>query len=142
MTVRYTEVLSTAIYQDALTIRREVFIKEQGVSEAIEIDGEEGCLHFVLYSDTQPMATCRLLKKEPHIAKLQRMAVLKEGRGLQLGKQLMSEAEKIAAAHGFKEIILGAQNTAIGFYEKLGYHTDGPEFLDANIPHHMMKKEL
>lgn len=142
MTVRYTEDLATAIYQDALTIRRDVFIKEQGVSEEIEIEGEEGCLHFVLYQDDNPVATCRLLKKEHHVAKLQRMAVLKEGRGLQLGKELMREAEKIAAEHGINEIILGAQNTAIGFYEKLGYQIEGDEFLDANIPHHMMKKML
>lgn len=142
MTVRYTEDLTTSIYQDALTIRRDVFIKEQGVSEAIEIEGEEGCLHFVLYHNERPLATCRLLKKDSRIAKLQRMAVLKEGRGHQFGRELMVAAEKIAADHGFHRIVLGAQNTAIGFYEKLGYQVEGDEFLDADIPHHMMEKTL
>lgn len=142
MTIKFTEDLTTSIYQDALAIRREVFMKEQGVSEAIEIDGEENCLHFVLYHNGQAIATCRLLKEDKEVVKLQRMAVLKNSRNLSIGKKLMLEAEKVAAEQGFKRIILGAQNTAIGFYTKLGYAIYGNEFLDANIPHHMMEKRL
>lgn len=142
MTIDYTEDLSSTIYQDALAIRRDVFMKEQGVSEEIEIEGEDQCLHFVLYQEAKALATCRLLKKEEGVAKLQRMAVLKEARKHHFGQALMLEAEKIAAEQGFKEIILGAQNTAMGFYEKLGYQSYGDEFLDADIPHHMMKKAL
>lgn len=142
MTVLYTKDLATSIYQDALTIRRDVFIKEQGVPEELEIEGEEACLHFVLYQGNRAVATCRLLKKSPGAAKLQRMAVLKSHRNLHLGKELLIATEERAKEEGFQHIILGAQNTAIGFYESLGYVTDGPEFLDANIPHHLMVKKL
>lgn len=142
MEVKYTEDLTSHIYQDALAIRTAVFIQEQGVPTALEIENEADCVHFVLYNHDEALATCRLLKKEKGLVKLQRMAVLKKGRGLHLGKQLMMATENYAREQGYKKIILGAQNTALGFYQKIGYEIVGPEFLDANIPHHMMEKVI
>jgi predicted GNAT family N-acyltransferase len=35
-----------------------------------------------------------------------------------------------------------ARDTAIGFYEKLGYKVKGDGFIEVNVPHHVMEKEL
>ncbi|WP_314208964.1 GNAT family N-acetyltransferase [Vagococcus salmoninarum] len=142
MIVNYTDNLNNLIYDDALTIRKKVFIDEQGVPAELEYENEAECLHFVLYDTHRPVATCRLLLKSATTAKLQRMAVSKESRKQNLGKILITETESIAKNRGIQTIVLGAQNTAIGFYEKLGYHITGPEFMDANIPHHNMEKTL
>jgi len=40
--INYSTDLSSKTYQDALSIRKEVFIKEQNVEPDIEIDGVEG----------------------------------------------------------------------------------------------------
>ena len=142
MEIKYTTDLNSTIYQDALKIRYEVFVNEQKVPPELEIDEEANCLHFVLYNQNEALATCRLYKKTTEIVKLQRMAVLKSARGSQLGRKLMLATEAKAVELGYQKIILGAQNTAIGFYQTLGYQIDGPEFLDAGIPHHLMEKVL
>ncbi|MEJ7682070.1 MAG: GNAT family N-acetyltransferase [Segetibacter sp.] len=35
-----------------------------------------------------------------------------------------------------------ARKSAVGFYEKLGYKIVGDEFLELNIPHYIMEKQL
>ena len=142
MEIKYTEDLNSTIYEDALKIRYEVFVDEQKVPADLEVDDEASCLHFVLYKKDDALATCRLYKKSAETVKLQRMAVLKSARGSKIGIALMEATEVKAAELGYHNIILGAQNTAIGFYERLGYNIIGAEFLDAGIPHHMMEKEL
>ena len=37
--IKATKDLASQIYQDALMIRKEVFVKEQGVDMALELDG-------------------------------------------------------------------------------------------------------
>ena len=39
------------------------------------------------------------------------------------------------------EIELHAQTWTIGFYEKLGFVAEGPEFLEAEIPHRRMVRQ-
>lgn len=49
------------VYQDALSIRRKVFIEEQHVDETIEIDGTDNTKHHVVgYLDNIPQATARI----------------------------------------------------------------------------------
>lgn len=40
------------------------------------------------------------------------------------------------------EARLGSQTHAIGFYEKLGFAAEGPEYDDAGIPHRDMTLRL
>ena len=144
MKVVQTKDTLNTIYLDALRIRNQVFVVEQGVPLQREIDKDEAyAVHFVLYSDDQEaMATVRLLPLEKNELKLQRMAVQKKFRGHGYGKQLISEAEKFAKEQGFNKIKLGAQKTAISFYQEMGYKSYGEPFIDAGIEHLSMEKEL
>src|SRR5206468_725759 len=45
-------------------------------------------------------------------------------------------------ARGLRELVLNAQVAVIAFYERLGYRVEGPEFLEAGIPHRAMRKPL
>jgi predicted GNAT family N-acyltransferase len=132
------------IYLDAVRIRHVVFVQEQRVPLSEEIDDKEAlCIHFVCYLDDKtPVGTVRLLPVNDEKMMLQRMAVLKEYRSQNYGRELVLAAENFAKEHGFKEIELHAQLTAKPFYEKLGYQEFGDEFLDAGIRHVAMKKEL
>ena len=55
---------------------------------------------------------------------------------------MLKEVEKHCRKLGYKKIELGAQLHALPFYEKQGYHAYGDIFLDADIQHRMMVKEL
>ena len=137
--VAHTRDTMSDIYLDALRIRQEVFIKEQEVPESREIDEDEAhAIHFVLYKDEQskqPMATLRLLPSDNEKIKLQRMAVLKDFRKQGLGRVIMEAAEAFAKEQNYKKLYLGAQLTALPFYQSLAYETEGEEFLDADMPH-------
>lgn len=131
-----------------LHIRRAVFIAEQNVSEADEIDGlDPVCRHFLaLPEEASPLmhafGTARMLFVEDRTAKAQRVAVLREARGRGVGAALMLTLEGEAVRAGRKSIILGAQLAAVPFYERLGYQTYGGVFLDAGIEHLMMRKSV
>ncbi|MCB5952288.1 GNAT family N-acetyltransferase [Enterococcus sp. BWT-B8] len=143
MKIVHTKDTMSDMYLDALHIRHQVFMIEQGVPKDIEIDKyEAACIHFILYQENQAIATCRLLPLENNTVKLQRMAVLKPYRGKHFGKLLIEGVEDFAKKQGFHTITLGAQATALDFYKKLGYTKHGEEFLDADIPHFQMDKVL
>ena len=132
---------------DALSVRRAVFIEEQHVSEDEEIDQydrDEGWLGDVVqmtgYLSGKPVVTGRLMadstpQADAHIG---RVAVLKELRGKGYGKQLMLALHDEARKRGFHRLRLGAQLHAISFYESLGYTVSGDVFLDAGIEHRRM----
>ena len=144
MKVVQTKDTMSNIYLDAVRIRHQVFVVEQGVPLSREIDKDEAhCIHFVLYSDKkEPQGTVRLLPLENGKMKLQRMAILSEYRHQGLGKILIEEAENFAKNQGYNTILLGAQSTAETFYEKLGYTAYGDPSEDAGMPHIYMKKTL
>jgi len=70
------------------------------------------------------------------------MAVLPDQQGKHFGKHLLEEVITFCKQQGFKEIILHAQLTAKGFYDKLGFTPFGEEFEEAGIQHISMMKTL
>jgi predicted GNAT family N-acyltransferase len=121
-------------------IRECVFIREQGVPEAMEWDGlDEACVHLLAETEQgDAIGTVRLLA-DGHIG---RMAVLKEWRGKGVGSALLLQTLGIARAMGLDRVVLNAQTTALGFYEKAGFTASGSEFMDAGIPHYRMELVL
>lgn len=143
MGILVTEETTSPIYQDALTIRQEVFVEGQGVPITIEIDDNEAkCLHLVYYKDKEPLATCRLLPLDAKTVILQRMAVRAAYQGQQLGKQLLLKALAIAKDKGFTEMTLHSQQHAQDFYAKFGFEPYGQPFDEAGIPHITMRQSL
>ncbi|MCU0902888.1 MAG: GNAT family N-acetyltransferase [Tabrizicola sp.] len=124
-------------------LRRVVFIEEQGVPEADEVDGLDGrAIHLLAWDGECPVGTARLLVKG-EVGKIGRVCVLPEARGLGLGAALIREALVVLQGQpGVIEAYLGSQSQATGFYEKLGFVVEGDEFLDAGIPHRHMRRAL
>jgi len=125
---------------DAHMIRRVVFMEEQGVSEAEEMDGTDaGAIHLVVYDGYEPVATGRILIEDDKYI-LGRVAVLKEHRGEHLGDFVMRLLVRRAFELGGERQEIHAQLQAKGFYEKLGFVAYGEEFMEADIPHTMMER--
>lgn len=124
-------------------LRRAVFIKEQGVSEADELDGlDEAAVHLLALEGERPVGTARLLVKGA-VGKIGRVCVLPEARGTGLGAALIRSAlEVLRAQPGVAEALLGSQVHAMGFYAKLGFVAEGEEYMDAGIPHVDMRRGL
>jgi predicted GNAT family N-acyltransferase len=130
----------SALQARAAPIRLEVFVHEQQVPLEEEIDALDAvCLHAVAF-DAQgfALATGRLLP-DGHIG---RMAVLKAVRGHGLGSAVLQALVQQARQKGFVEVVLSAQTHAQTFYARHGFVPEGAEYLDANIPHVLMRKAL
>lgn len=120
-------------------LRRTVFIEEQGVSEADEVDDlDDQAIHLLATLDGVPVGSARLLTYGA-TGKVGRVCVLPAARGTGLGAALMRAAvDQFRAIPGVEKVKLGAQTHALGFYEGLGFVAVGDEFMDAGIPHREM----
>jgi len=126
-----------------LKLRRVVFIDEQGVSEADELDDlDDQCLHLLAYDGAVPVGTARI-HITGHLAKIGRVCVIASHRGTGLGAALIRAALDIAKTRkGVIQAKLGAQVQALGFYEALGFTALGPIYDDAGIDHRDMVQDL
>ncbi len=130
-------------YAPCVALRRAVFIDEQGISEADEIDDlDHQAIHLLATIDGRPVGTARLLIKGD-LGKVGRICVLSDQRGTGLGKALViAGLDHLRTIPAVTRAELGAQDHAIGFYEKLGFEAFGPFYDDAGIPHRNMRLAL
>jgi len=142
---RFTAEDAPELFEQAIAIRREVFVDEQGGPLGDEPDEYDAdAMHWLFYKDESPIATCRLVTYQEAcqmkpVAKLGRLAVQETHRGIGLGRQMMVAMLETAKQEGFEQSILHAQTYAVPFYKKFGFEPEGPEFVEAGIPHFFMR---
>lgn len=124
------------LYEETLKIRKEVFVKEQKVSEELEVENEEESTYFLLFYNNTPAATARYRITEKGI-KLERFATLKEFRGKGLAFILLNYILKDLKDFS-GQIYLHSQSYIIKLYEKAGFVKVGEVFYEADIPHYLM----
>lgn len=136
MRIELTRDIATCLH-----LRRLVFIEEQGVSEADEIDDLDAVsLHLLAHDGDTPVGTARI-HIQADTAKIGRVCVLQSHRGCGLGAALIREALGVSKGRAAKAK-LGAQVHALGFYAALGFEATGPVYDDAGIPHRDMVRRL
>lgn len=137
------EITETRDIATCRALRRVVFIEEQGVSEADELDEyDDSAIHLLARLNGQPVGTARLLL-QGDTGKIGRVCVLAEARGRGIGAALIRAAvARLRAIPGLTTAKLGAQTHALGFYAALGFTAQGPVYDDAGIPHRDMVLSL
>ena len=120
-------------------IRKSVFSLEQKIDASLDLDGQDPCaVHVLAEMDGQFVGTGRMLG-DGHIG---RLAVLKSARGRGVGKKLVQKLLDVAGQQGGGRVFLGAQEHAVGFYEKLGFQKYGSPYEEAGIRHMHMEKRI
>ena len=136
-------IAKTCDLETCLMLRRVVFIEEQNVPEAEEVDEyDTSAIHLLGFEGDTPAGTARIVLHGA-VGKIGRVCVLKAYRGTGLGAALIEAA--LAELRAIPEITsarLGAQTHALGFYEALGFNAYGPKYMDAGIPHFDMERAL
>lgn len=122
------------------SIRRIVFIEEQGCPPELEWEHEEESVHFLAEVKRIPAGTARWRQTKEGF-KLQRFAVLNEFRGMGVGQALVKAVlSDLPVKAGY--VYLHAQTQACSLYEKFGFVKEGEEFLEAGIRHYKMVLHL
>ena len=125
------------------SIRVDVFCDEQNVSREIEFDGlDNQCRHYLAIVDGVKAGTARTRPLNDAEIKLERIAVLSDHRNMGIGRLLVSRALEDAVNWGFNGAILNAQAHTGGFYNRLGFQSEGELFYEAGILHKRMRKIL
>lgn len=120
-------------------IRREVFVREQGIPESGEWDDEDATsVHIIATLNREPVGTGRLNRA----GKIGRIAVLPGLRGRGIGTLILGRLLEEARRLGIREPCLHAQVQAVPFYERLGFERKGEVFDEAGIPHVRMSLVL
>lgn len=131
-------------FQTACSIRHRVFVEEQSVDPALEHDEHETVSdHYLLFDDNEPRAACRVRTMEDGAWKIERVAVLREWRGMGYGFAIMDEVERLARLRGVRRMKLHAQTRVKDFYLKCGWKLSMPDvFIEAGVPHVAMEKSM
>ena len=124
----------------ARQVRDAVFVGEQKVPREIEWDEHDAVSRHVIARDSDggAIGTGRLLPDD-HIG---RMAVLADWRGKGVGRALLERLLEEARLQGHDHLALHAQTQASGFYRRFGFVEEGPEFMEAGIPHRTMVRSI
>lgn len=106
-------------------------------------DLEQQAIHRMIVIDEKVVAIGRLHKSDQTNGQIRYMAVNDDIQGQGLGKKIVNTLEQVASQLGVTTITLKARESAISFYEKLGYHAQGFSHLLYNkIRHITMTKTL
>ena len=119
-------------------IRDVVFLEEQSVPFHIENADNKEAVFFLAYVGGLPTG-CARYRETGEGFKLERFAVLKEFRNLQVGKALLRELLKEVP---IESTYLFAQEGAVRFYEQNGFQKVGAPFVTADITHFRMTAQL
>jgi YbgC/YbaW family acyl-CoA thioester hydrolase len=119
------------------SLRDDVFVQEQGIgAQMVWDDDDHQAAHCVVCNGLgQPVGAGRLVQQSPGVGRIGRMAVSKVLRGTQLGRQVLFSLVDVSRGRGDREVILHAQLSAQGFYDRLGFVARGPVFEEAGIGH-------
>jgi len=117
-------------------IRQRVFVEEQRVPPALEWDDtDEIADHYLAVNDdNEPVAVARMFSTLDETAHIGRMAVLAPWRGKGVGEALLRHLIT-EAGDQFNDVRLSAQQHAIAFYQRSGFHVCSEPYDDAGIPH-------
>ena len=139
--VRFFEELTTRELYEIVRSRTEIFLLEQHIIcqdfDRVDYDA----LHCFLEEDGKVFAYLRAFAVGEGVVKVGRVLSIMHGMGH--GTKLMTEAlPYIREKFGANQIVVHAQKTAQGFYEKMGFIVTSEDYLEEGILHVTMELTL
>ena len=130
-------------YGEMLTLRKRILRDPLGLEWTEEEESWESReRHFEGRVDNEMVACVVIRPLGNGRVKLRQMAVEPARQGTRIGRGLLEGVEKILITDEVDRIELNARDTAVGFYERLGFRKVGEEFVEVTIPHWKMVKTL
>jgi predicted GNAT family N-acyltransferase len=129
--------------QEAFEVRRQVFVREQGISEDLVFDGHDReALHVVVKDGERVIGSARVQFLADNHAKLERMAILKRYRRKGIGREMLLFLDAVWKDKQVQQVIIHAQFEVVPFYKLCGFDELGLPFREAGVKHIKMRKRL
>ena len=130
-------------FEGAIAVRFRVFVAEQSIPPEEELDEDDAtAIHAIALVHGQVVGTGRLVSRDDGDGQVGRMAVDQPWRKRGVGGRILVFLEEEARSLGMERCVLHAQVYIKGFYAARGYQEYGEPFLEVDIPHVEMHKEL
>lgn len=131
---------------ECFSIRKCVFGYEEETDEHLykkdKYDRISTTKNFLLKLNSKSIATGRYIEEPDRVARVQRMAILKEFRRKYFASLLISFMEEDMRRSGYISIILNSASKVKPFYLKNGFSIVSEEFYEDGRPHITMSKSI
>ncbi|MCC2547255.1 GNAT family N-acetyltransferase [Hymenobacter sp. BT175] len=132
-----------ACYQLRYAVLRQPWGQPPGSERAPDDELPETVQAMYTADDGAVVGVARLHASGPGEAQVRYMAVHPDWQGRGVGQQLLHYLENQARQQGLHTCVLHSRESAVGFYERLGYSVVEPSHtLFGTIPHFLMRKAL
>ncbi|MBC9932599.1 1-(5-phosphoribosyl)-5-[(5-phosphoribosylamino)methylideneamino]imidazole-4-carboxamide isomerase [Chitinophaga qingshengii] len=116
---------------DTLQLRRDVLYPQASL-EAVKVDHDADGLHFGVFEGGQLLTVVSLFPGKSE-AQFRKLATLPAAQGKGYGKAILAHLSDICRKENIKLLWCNARDTAVSFYERLGYTTRGNYFIKDGI---------
>ena len=127
-------------HAEAILLRKKVLYETRGIL-ASDYNEEDTHVQIAGFANNIIIATCSLVPEGDH-CRMRYVAISSDIQGAGIGSKMLLFFEDHARNKGFKSIYCHARDTAMNFYTKNGYKTEGDIFEQVTIPHIKMRKTL
>lgn len=132
----------SADFEAEVDLRDRVLRQPLGLSFTDEeLAAEHDQIHIGAYSGDDLVGCLILVEINDSTLKMRQVAVEPELQGQGIGQKMVSYSEYYAIENGYCRIEMHARETAVSFYEDLGYEVISDEFIEVGIPHYKLEKD-
>jgi GNAT superfamily N-acetyltransferase len=130
-------------YETSVGLRYAVLRAPLGLKLGPDERREEAALIHLGAFEGERLVGCLMLHDQRDgRVRMRQVAIAEDRQRTGIGQRLVAFSEERARELGFREMILHARETAVLFYEKLGYQSFDEPFEEVTIPHRKMRKAL
>jgi ribosomal protein S18 acetylase RimI-like enzyme len=130
-------------YETGAALRKRVLRDPLGiVPHASERDEEATLRHLAAFESSRMVGYLMLHDQGNGTIRMRQVAVDFDRQRRGIGKALVACSEELARSGGYTTMTLHARETAVAFYQALGYEIFDEPFVEVTVPHRKMRKRL
>lgn len=127
----------------SISLRNDVLRKPLGLEfSSSDLLAENDQVHIVALRGREVIGCMLLVPLDNGWVKMRQVAVSPVYQGRGTGRRMVAFAEEWVVKNQKSHMVLHARESAVLFYQNLGYQTDGDMFYEVGIPHYKMFKDL